>query len=109
MGFINQQETCDLNSLHEYTSQIYVSVSSFSTSCCLEYITGGNKKRGRNMMDRALVAFRSRDLVDKCNLGNVKYCFVLWSSSEEREGLNWTDVDFWKSFFDIHSCAARQI
>ena len=61
------------------------------------------------MVDRALVAFRSRDLVYTCILGNVKYCFVLWSSSEEREGLNWIDVDFWKSFFDIHSRAVRQI
>ena len=51
------------------------------------------------MMDRALVAFRSRDLVDRCISGNVKYYFVLWSSFEEREGLSWTDVDYWKSFF----------
>jgi len=48
------------------------------------------------MMDRALVAFRSSDLADMCILGKVKYCFVLWSSSEEREGSNWTEADFWK-------------
>jgi hypothetical protein len=61
------------------------------------------------MMDRVLVAFWSRDLVDMRILGNVKYYLVLWSSFEEREGFSWTDVDFWKSFFYIHSCAVRQI
>jgi hypothetical protein len=43
------------------------------------------------MMDTALVAFRSRDLVDKCILGNAKYYFILWSRFEEREVLSWTD------------------
>jgi hypothetical protein len=60
------------------------------------------------MMDRALVAFRSRDLVDTCSLGNVKYCFVLWSNFEKREGLSGNAADFWKSFF-IHSCAVREM
>jgi len=61
------------------------------------------------MMGRALVAFRSRDLLDMCILDNVKYYFVLWSSFEEREGLSSTVDDFWKYFFYIHSCAVRQI
>jgi hypothetical protein len=73
------------------------------------YIIGENTKQGRKVTRRALVAFRSRDLVEMCILGNVKYCFVLWSGIEKREGLNWTGVVFRISSFDRHSCTARQI
>jgi hypothetical protein len=37
------------------------------------------------MMGRALVVLQSIDLVEMCILGNVKYCFVLWSGIEKRE------------------------
>jgi hypothetical protein len=33
-------------------------------------------------MERGLVAYWNEDLVDMCNLGTVKYCFVLRSNLE---------------------------
>ena len=79
MGFINQQ----INTWFKFNTWICKLQLGFfplhHSLCILDIESGKIRIEGRKMAERGRVVFRNGDLLDMYNVGNVKYCFVLWS------------------------------